>query len=83
MHGHKIAVYSVDDDLRAAGGYARHGNGVAGGGGSCFSRVGSRYIEIFVGSASWCDIHSEGAGAARRRRLIAQGLYIDEMESVL
>jgi hypothetical protein len=30
MHGHKVAVFGVDDDLRAAGGDARHGNGVAG-----------------------------------------------------
>ena len=49
MHGHKIAVYSVDDDLRAAGGDTRHGNGVAGCGSRCLCRIGSRYSEVFVG----------------------------------
>ncbi len=65
MHGHKVAVFGVDDDLRAAGGNTRHGNGVAGGGGRCFSRIGSRYSEIFVGCPGWSDIHREGAGTAR------------------
>lgn len=81
MHGHKVAVFGVDDDLRAAGGDTRHGNGIAGSGSRCFGRVGSRHSEAFVGCAGWCDVHREcaatacGAGAGCRRYRYASHRY--------
>ena len=40
MHGHKVAVFGVDDDLRAASGDSRHGDGSAGGRSSGFGWIG-------------------------------------------
>lgn len=40
VHGHKVAVFGVDDDLRAASGYAIHRDSGPGGRSSGFGWIG-------------------------------------------